>query len=333
MISAIRSARRLLRRVSASSTKVRSRALRVVPRRPASASISSRRASGRARAELASFEGAGPRCEHCLVRRARRQTFIVAEAHGGTLRQVGRSCLRAYTGKAQAVPVAALLSELEELRSELEREREPGRIAVEAFLAHAACVIRLEGYRRGGITRKAAEANYRALEDGAPGAEEPSHADRQRAERTLRWARALPRGGDDLLAKIAAAAAEPFVTAGTAGVLAYAPVAYGQARRREITRERAAAKELGEAGSRRHFSLVLEHAARLPTRFGPRARGRCTSSARRAGSGSCGARRAGRTSRSASARLFAAGSRRRSMTAASGQALRSQAARASTQRL
>jgi len=305
----------------------------VVPRRPASASISSRRASGRARAELASFEGAGPRCEHCLVRRARRQTFIVAEAHGGTLRQVGRSCLRAYTGKAQAVPVAALLSELEELRSELEREREPGRIAVEAFLAHAACVIRLEGYRRGGITRKAAEANYRALEDGAPGAEEPSHADRQRAERTLRWARALPRGGDDLLAKIAAAAAEPFVTAGTAGVLAYAPVAYGQARRREITRERAAAKELGEAGSRRHFSLVLEHAARLPTRFGPRARGRCTSSARRAGSGSCGARRAGRTSRSASARLFAAGSRRRSMTAASGQALRSQAARASTQRL
>ena len=121
----------------------------MVPRRPASASISSRRASGRARAELASFEGAGPRCEHCLVRRARRQTFIVAEAHGGTLRQVGRSCLRAYTGKAQAVPVAALLSELEELRSELEREREPGRIAVEAFLARAACVIRLEGYRAG----------------------------------------------------------------------------------------------------------------------------------------------------------------------------------------
>ena len=139
------------------------------------------------------------RCDHCGLRRRRAETFVVWHAATRRVRQVGSGCLAEFLGghdprrlcrQAECV----LLAE-RALRRAAAGSREPavGEIGVEEFAAHAAHVLRLDGWvsreraRESGRSASA-DAALRSLQS-APGA--PDAADRALARDAMRWAREL----------------------------------------------------------------------------------------------------------------------------------------------
>lgn len=92
------------------------------------------------------------RCDHCGTNRTRATTFIV-EHDNGDRRQVGKSCLKDYTGIAPSV--ALLWAEVSDIFPNMSmtesewNERKPARMYdVRKILAHAADVIKAHGYRK-----------------------------------------------------------------------------------------------------------------------------------------------------------------------------------------
>lgn len=89
-----------------------------------------------------------PICEHCNSRRYRRDTYIVMNEETGEFKQVGKSCLKDFTGGMSAEGVAQYTSLFEEL---IEGERHIGcRVVgyypVKEFLLYVAETIKHFGY-------------------------------------------------------------------------------------------------------------------------------------------------------------------------------------------
>jgi len=96
---------------------------------------------------------AAPKCDHCQTNRFRSVTFF-CEHEDGSIRQVGRTCLKDYTGISPAT--AAMWAEVRDLmandmdctRSEWESRSYTPMYDVLNVLAHACDVIREYGYRK-----------------------------------------------------------------------------------------------------------------------------------------------------------------------------------------
>lgn len=91
-----------------------------------------------------------PWCEHCKTSRDRRHSYIVYNEESGEFKQVGKSCLKDFTGGLSAEYVAHFESFLKEAE---EAQMPSGGWAktyfdVESFLSCAAETIRLFGYVR-----------------------------------------------------------------------------------------------------------------------------------------------------------------------------------------
>ena len=94
-----------------------------------------------------------PNCDHCQTNRYRGVTFFV-EHEDGTMRQVGRTCLKDYTGISPAT--AAMWAEVQDLvdtgmdctRSEWEHRSVTPMYGVLSVLAHACDAIKEFGYRK-----------------------------------------------------------------------------------------------------------------------------------------------------------------------------------------
>lgn len=65
-----------------------------------------------------------PYCEHCRSDRYRKETYLVRNTEDGSIKQVGKSCLKDFTHGMDADRIAAYLSLFDEL--EESSEREPG---------------------------------------------------------------------------------------------------------------------------------------------------------------------------------------------------------------
>ena len=96
---------------------------------------------------------AAPHCDHCQTNRFRSVTFF-AEHEDGSMRQVGRTCLKDYTGISPAI--AAMWAEVQDLvdtgmdctRDEWEKRGLTPMHNVPNILAHACDVIKEYGYRK-----------------------------------------------------------------------------------------------------------------------------------------------------------------------------------------
>ena len=138
-----------------------------------------------------------PWCEHCGLRRRRTETFVVVHVDRGEIRQVGSGCLRDFLGGDDPERACRQAEYLALARTHLKGAESTARRsspALEVFAAHAACVVRAEGFvareqaqRPGGPA--SADLALRSLE-GTP--EAPKVADRALAAGALRWAQALP---------------------------------------------------------------------------------------------------------------------------------------------
>ena len=142
-----------------------------------------------------------PRCDHCLRRRRRVETFVVWHAATERVRQVGSGCLREFVGGADVERVCRQAEYVLLARQSLrDAAGEPGRadagaegVPLERFAEHAAMALRAGGWvsreraRRSGRAASA-DVALRSL-DTTPDA--PGAADVALARGAVLWAREL----------------------------------------------------------------------------------------------------------------------------------------------
>lgn len=97
----------------------------------------------------------GPTCQHCNRVRSRKETYIVRNEESGEFIQVGRSCLRDYTGGMDAEFAAAYLSVFQELEEDENVDRSSFNFAgrcsyfsTKEILRYAIEAVRCFGYSK-----------------------------------------------------------------------------------------------------------------------------------------------------------------------------------------
>jgi hypothetical protein len=105
----------------------------------------------------AEYRTAMPHCDHCNVKRYRRDSYIVCEEATGTFKQVGSTCLADFMGH-DAYKIARLA---EFLANAMQYGRDSEQFVgadrrfwdVESFLVHTAAAIRAYGWVSGGAAK------------------------------------------------------------------------------------------------------------------------------------------------------------------------------------
>lgn len=156
------------------------------------------------------YRQAQPGCEHCGKARKRRDTYVVS-SESGEYRQVGRSCLKDFTGHQSPEQIAAICMYLERLSSVAEFNEElledgfrsPASYSLEAVLNFTASVVREFGY----VSRKDAEFDNKTatasrvmscLENPEAAKKmAPEQQDTERAANVLAWAKGIVAAPDD----------------------------------------------------------------------------------------------------------------------------------------
>ena len=197
---------------------------------------------------------APPHCDHCQTNRYRSVTFFV-EHEDGSMRQVGRPCLKDYTGISPAT--AAMWAEVQDLvdcgmdctRDEWEGRSVTPMYDVLGILAHAADVVREFGYRKSsepGSTREKVTA--RVL-----GHEQPSELGLAEAHEVIEWLTTMdPDAASDLEHNCITLALSGYAKLSHIGMLAYMPVGHRRRIERQAQQEAAVARSeyVGEIGQR-----------------------------------------------------------------------------------
>lgn len=98
------------------------------------------------------YRNVQPVCDHCGTVRRRKDTYIVRNTETGEYKQVGRTCIKDFTGHANPENYAKYMDmclTLDDLMTNLSGGgfgQAPRYIDVEGYLAHVAACIRLDGW-------------------------------------------------------------------------------------------------------------------------------------------------------------------------------------------
>lgn len=226
------------------------------------------------------FREPGSACEHCKVRRDRKETFVLRHEDGRWI-QVGRSCIKDFLGHSSPDHLAAcaeLIAELREVGGYGESEFIAWQPTVERFLQFVAASIRLHGWTPrsrsgdafGGVMSTAAmadawmsEATKAAKEHRSSKFPTPNAEDRARAKAATAWAVGLTDeqvtgGKGDYLYNVRTAASRTFLTAKTTGIVASIIAAFD--RDCAMKRAHAESKHVGAKGDK--FTLKIKPATK-----------------------------------------------------------------------
>ena len=199
------------------------------------------------------------RCDHCGTNRLRTVTYMV-ENSAGELRQVGKSCLRDYTGidpdmAAMWATVHDILldDDWDDMDEEFFRNNYKPMYPVEDVLAHAYASVKARGYVKSEMPHSTKEDIFDRIHDRV---ELPKNA-KKIGEAIAEWLRGLDTDSD-YLRNCQNLARQKFVKPSHFGYLAYAPVAYERERAKaEARKQRAEAAKhsdyVGNVGDRITF--------------------------------------------------------------------------------
>jgi hypothetical protein len=218
----------------------------------------------------------GPLCEHCNKIRSRKACYLLMNTDG-SIKQVGKSCLRDFLGHASPENIASLASVLLEIRDLGSLEDLSGLgggsfcPATLTYLAWVVCEIRENGWlprsKADGYegtrmaTADAAMSRYGEHREAAKSsrmAKCPAYTaeDMARAQEALAWARAVDTAGSDYLHNVRVAARRESVGRND-GLIASIIAAYDRAMER--TRERGVSEYVGTVGQRlRGIKVVVD---------------------------------------------------------------------------
>jgi hypothetical protein len=208
-------------------------------------------------------------CDHCRVVRNRKETFLLFHDGDGAVRQVGSSCMRDFLGGHDPERLCRqaeyLLLAGAELSDADGGTAEPAAtLELEAFLAHAARVVR----RAGWTTRAAATDETPSSADQAEASLEHEApldpADRRLARGTIAWARELlplKRDPSAFELDLVAAVNEPWITRRERGLICAAVMI----RRRELARARVRSRHQGRVGDEIDVVGLVEYVFTRPS--------------------------------------------------------------------
>src|SRR5215212_4440065 len=213
-------------------------------------------------------------CDHCQVARNRKETFLLLREADRTVRQVGSSCLRDFLGGHDPERLCRQAEYLLLAGAELTGATggasvEPGAtLELDAFLAHAARVVRRAGWTSRAVATdeapSSADQAEASLEQRAP--IEP--ADRRLARGTLAWARELLPLKRHLSAferDLVAVVGESWITRRERGLICAAVMIH----RRELSHTRSRSRHQGCVGDKLEVVGLVEHVfARPSSRLG-----------------------------------------------------------------
>ena len=250
--------------------------------------------------DLSAFRNSTPeRCDHCRWVRNRKDTYVVYGAETGDLKQVGRTCLRDFTGANNPEQFARMAEWLRDLFEDLDAwddDEESGGggrgerfYSLSEFLAQTARVIREFGWTSRGKAREeggdatADIAWDKMLERKAKFQLPPEDQDIALTEQVIEWLRSdefeedmqrqMERNPDnDYLWNLHVSTQRDFVNERKAGIVASAVYAFQrrteQLIRKELERETSAASEfVGVEGKRHDFVLTLTRIIWIEDRY------------------------------------------------------------------
>ena len=204
--------------------------------------------------DLSEWVDADPVCDHCQWERQRNDTFLVADDETGAIKQIGRNCLKDFTGSSDPERMARALEFYWDFCRYAGEPAENPVMDLAEYLAHVAMTVRMDGYyRKGGATRDAAQQNYwnkatGKKRNGAPQWVDPSEEDYRKAERVIAWLGEQSDPANEFVYKLHKAASLDYVAERTEGLLAYARVAYDRAMEREARQQPTLTPEKGWIG-------------------------------------------------------------------------------------
>lgn len=228
------------------------------------------------------WQGAGGECEHCGLKRLRKETFVVRH-ESGSVAQVGSSCLKDFTGAndperalrqaAYLTLAAEALEEVSEPAVAVPAPERAERVEVIDYLRHVSAVERRDGF----VPRSKATDERRSTADLAAANLEATQAgeeaiaiddvDHERAQAVCVWARE-ELGGEDELSDyeehLIDALARRRVLPWERGIVASGLLAYERANGRR------GEGHVGEPGATVELDLRVEQVmAGRTTRYGP----------------------------------------------------------------
>ena len=213
-----------------------------------------------------------PRCDHCGLRRRRVETFVVWHAISQRLRQVGTGCLRDFLGGHDSERWCHQAEYVLLARESLAADASPPHapdvaddgVPVDAFAAHAAMVLRTDGWisrERARQTGELASADT-ALDSLRSTPHAPHHGDVALAATGLRWARELlaakPGLSDFERDATLAVSLGRLVTARERGLVCALIAVY--------RRRRAGSRHLGRVGEWLEVVVLVERVVDRPSR-------------------------------------------------------------------
>lgn len=227
------------------------------------------------------------RCDHCNTNRKRSVTFIV-ENENGEQKQVGKSCLKEYTGISP--DTAIMWAEVRGMFPVIEiREGWPGLVCVQmdetkTVLAHAYDSIKKSGYGR----RDSDNSTFRDVLERLKHSPDPGEEALKAAEKMIEWLKDVGDRFDredstvwkeagDLERNCVPFARSGYVKRQQIGRLCYIPVSYSKhiqylmetERKREARKKEADSQYVGEIGQRISFTATtVTELASWDTQYG-----------------------------------------------------------------
>lgn len=179
--------------------------------------------SGVTSLDLASYRDATPVCDHCNKIRSRNQTFLVHSHAADDVRQIGRTCLKDYTGGNDPEAIAKVLEYVNEWMRNARSSRGTTPVTkTKEILAYICNAIRTQGYMKG-VTKAVAWGN---MDDSLV---DPSKADEDKAQAIIDWATAMTPSGE-FMEDIKKVCVSELADRRTMGLLTYSPLAYDKER-------------------------------------------------------------------------------------------------------
>ena len=238
------------------------------------------------------YRDSKPHCDHCKIERGWKSTFIVKHADG-TYKQVGRQCLKDFTGHADPEALARMAEILMELNAiceggeDYDEEGMAGgrglqRFSVASLLNIAACIVRMDGWKPSAFddSTKSTLGGYMFAEKDEFTRYQKrypiSEADKAIGEKTLEWLQELGEQHDlnDYLHNLSMIGKAGSIEAKSFGLLASAIPAYLRVEEKLIMarHERLTSNHVGVEGKRQEMTLTLASMSYHETMYGTTAR-------------------------------------------------------------
>jgi hypothetical protein len=247
--------------------------------------------------DLTSYRDVDPVCDHCGLRRQRKDTYLVFNSDTGDIQQVGSNCLGDFLGAADPQRYASYAEYLRDFLIGLEddgEERYYGPRVEQAFemrefLASTARMIRANGWNPASASEYPTSAqawdnleNYGKHDrrSGLPLWIDITDQDYTLADETLEWVLTAEMDKDqdsfsDYEHNLWVAMKSAGVTYRTKGIVASAIRAYDRARENKLRREKQAAKNavkghVGQIGERSEHDVTLMKTVPIEDRYADR---------------------------------------------------------------